>query len=70
MANRAKLPFCMKNARNLAFWSEVELYREPHRAEKLLNTTVCGEKQIIYEQHERMSGKKRMERLSMCDKVA
>lgn len=70
MANRAKLPFCMKSARNLAFWSEVELYREPHRAEKLLNTTACGENQIIYERHERMSGKKRMGRLSMCDKVA
>ena len=70
MANRAKLPFCMKSARNLAFWSEVELCREWHRAEKPLNTTVCGENQIIYEIRERMSGKKRMGKLSMHDKVA
>lgn len=70
MANRAKLPFCVKSARNLAFWSEVELYREWYRAEKLLNTTVCEENQIIYEIRERISGEKLMGKLSMHDKVA
>jgi hypothetical protein len=34
----------MKSARNLAFWSEVELCRERHQAEKPLNTTACEEK--------------------------